>query len=108
MAMAATSVRTAKYGCRTKRKRMAMITFVTNKVRKFCHSRGRGLYRYGTPIRDINGGAVKVYDSSLATQRACWLNSYDGFFEVSVHLNEHQAKELIRRLLTWVDAGHAE
>ena len=53
---------------------------------------------------------MKVYDSSLATERACWLNvdatTWIQGGDVSAHLNERQALEIVRRLLTWLSAPY--
>lgn len=70
----------------------------------------RGFHDYGKPMVDLYGIQAVVRESSLATEPAVWI-----FLEATpsaeagnlkpeqLHLNEKGAKELIRRLQTWID-----
>jgi transcriptional regulator with XRE-family HTH domain len=77
-------------------------------VRTFWHNKDRGMRAYGSTLRDINGGEMKVYDSSLTTDRACWVNVSARWNKnapaACMLLNERQALELMRRLATWLHA----
>ena len=78
------------------------------RVRLF--SRPNSRYRnIGTPLIDNHKGVIEIWESASIINPAIWLNisAFDWLANkqrnISAHLNIKQAKELIRRLQTWVE-----
>jgi hypothetical protein len=69
--------------------------------------KGRGFHNYGPPMRLRHGGVAEVFESSLATDRCCWLKLEDALpiatGTACLQLTKREAERLIARLQTWID-----
>lgn len=71
----------------------------------------RGFHIYGEPVICTYGTAVRVYESSSAEGPHVWLNvtvdprrlKDQPSGEGTAHLNEQQARDVVARLLAWLD-----
>ena len=81
----------------------------TRKVRLF--KSNRGFYQYGALMQCTYGTTARVVESSSAEGPHLWLfmDEHGGTLtrhepgKASMHLNQWQARDLIRRLQTWLD-----
>ena len=70
---------------------------------------GRGLRQYGKEMRCSYGTRINVRESSSAEGSYVWLFMEQQFYsdqpvkDASAHLSVKQARELVRRLQTWLD-----
>jgi len=82
---------------------------MSDRVRKF--KRGdRGFYSYGKPMKCEYGNTIHVYESSACVPRV-WLSIDMDLIQFPksepgravAHLSPKQAREVVRRLETWLE-----